>query len=169
MAVARVMLGGIPLVAHDGPPSQQYKVGAEGRARVRLSQGALVNMRHWSKTAITVSGSGWMGPGLDGLNFDQPLELRCTQPRSIRGAGTSFTLTSTPRPDVAPWALALVDTEWVITPASVADQVATVTPVDGATLYQVQWMPMFSVYVDREEAMDASAATFDWTLTAEEA
>ena len=30
-------------------------------------------------------------------------------------------------------------------------------------------MPMFSVYVDREEAMDASAATFDWTLIAEEA
>jgi len=169
MAVAGVMLGGIPLVAHDGPPSQQYKVGAEGRARVRLSQGALVNMRHWSKTAITVSGTGWMGPGLDGLDFDQPLELRCTQPRAIRGAGTSFTLTSTSRPDVSPWALALVGADWVTTTVSVAGQVATVSPVAGAALYQVQWMPMFSVYVDREEAMDASAATFDWTLTAEEA
>lgn len=168
MTHPRVTLGGVPIVLHAGAPTQSYD-GLGGASLGRLHGGAAVKMRHWRRTAITISGAGWMNPGLDGLDYDSALELRCTHPQSVTSASTTIALTGTPRPDVAPWGMALVGDQWVPTPCAVADGVATLTPVAGAELYQVAWMPVFQVFCERPPTgLDAGAGSFSWTITAEE-
>lgn len=163
-----ITLGGLPIDLHAGAPQQQY-APETGWTDVRLSQGALVRMAHWRKESITISGTGWMGAGLDGLDYTQPQELRCTAPKSVTGPGTELHITGTPRPDVAPWAHALVGKHWVRTPVAVSGQVATCTSVPGASTYRVSWMPVFMVLCQPPaEALDSSAAAINWQFTARE-
>jgi hypothetical protein len=170
MAKPQVMLEGLPIVLQAGTVTQRYVRGAEGRSLIRLSQGALVSMLHWSKTTITLSGTGWMGPGFDGLDFNSPLELRCTKPQAISSKTTTVSLISTPRPDVDPWAMAYVDGIWLPCRVTVQDLVATFDEVPNADLYRVSWMPVFTVFTDpTDESMDPNNATFTWTMTAQEA
>lgn len=165
-----VMLGGVPIIVEAGAVTQNYSGGADGRALIRLSEGELVGLRHWRKYTITLSGSGWVGVGLDGLDYDTRLELRCTKPLTITGLGTTYSLTTDPRPDVAPWADALVGDRWMRTPVSMAGRIATIEPYDGATYYRLQWMPVFIVYADPPEETSGGGAggSIDWTITAQE-
>lgn len=149
--MANVTLGGLPIVLHAGVPAQSDEP-LLGEAVVRMSEGAGVKMTHWNKAAGSISLAGWMPPGLDGLDYSQPLLLCLTAQECVVGAGLVFALTSTPRPDVAPWALALVGGEygeWVRAACTYAAGVATVTAVAGAELYMVQWMPMYSVFASK--------------------
>ncbi|MBV2132053.1 hypothetical protein KRX52_04480 [Pseudomonas sp. MAP12] len=168
MTYPRVTLGGVPIVLHAGAPVQSYEPMG-GASVVRLHGGAAVKLRHWRRTAISISGSGWMNPGLDGLDYDSALELRCTHPQSVTSASNVITLAGTPRPDVAPWGLALIGDQWQPTPCVVVAGVATLTAVTGATLYQVCWMPVFQVFCERPPTgLDAGAGFYSWTITAEE-
>lgn len=169
MSLPRIMLGGVPIVLHAGAPEES--IGPIGGSTVlRMSDGAGVKMQHWQKSAGSVSGSGWMPPGLSGLDYSQPLELRSTKTMSHVGEGPDFTLFGTPRPDVAPWAQALVDRDWVSVPCTFADGVVTVPSVAGATLYQACYMPVFSVFAEPPpETQSAGTATHGWSLSWEEA
>lgn len=163
-----VMLGGVPIRLHSGAPQCEYSpIG--GVSTRRRSGGALVKMRNWRKTAITVRGSGWMGPGFAGLNFDVPLELRCTQPLSLHTVTLTGTIPGSIRPDVAPWALAYVGGQWVPAAVAMVGNAFTLTAVVDATEYHVRWLPMFTVLCEPPaEALDSSSASFDWAITAEE-
>lgn len=168
MTKPHVTLGGLPIILHAGAAGQSYSQET-GWTDVRLSGGSLVRMAHWAKETITVSGDGWMGLGFDALDYTQPLELRCTQPKTITGTAYSYSLNSTPRPDVAPWAHALVGNDWVKTSVSMASKTATVTVIAGATLYRVSWMPVFFVLATPPaEALDAAAAAYSWQFIARE-
>lgn len=168
MSLPMVMLGGVPIVPHAGSVSQSI-TPLGGPEIVRLSGGVGVPMTHWERSAIALSGSGWMPPGLDGLDYTQPLELRCTKQLSIVSTSTSFVINGTPRPDFAPWALALVGRDWVEAEVALSGANAEVTPVTGATAYQVCWMPMFTVSAKRPQGdMDPSAATHGWQINCEE-
>ena len=163
-----VTLGGLPIILHAGAVGQSYSQET-GWTDVRLSGGSLVRMAHWSKETITMSGAGWMGLGFDALDYTQPLELRCTQPKTITGNSLTYTLNSTPRPDVEPWAHALIGSHWVRTAVSVSGKTATVTAVAGASAYRVSWMPVFNVLATPPaEALDSAAASFTWQFTARE-
>ena len=168
MPQPKIMLGGVPIVLHAGAPVlSEEPIG--GEASMRMSDGALVSMTHWERVSGTISGTGWMPPGLHGLDYSQPLELRSTKVQSVTGTGLTHTLRGTPRPDVAPWAQALVGDDWINTPCSVTDGVATVTAVAGATLYRVCWMPIYSVKARRpSETQDSGTASHSWSITWEE-
>lgn len=160
-----IMLGGVPIVPHAGAPEQsEESIG--GSTVLRMSDGAAVKMQHYEKTAGTISGSGLMPPGLDGLDYSQPLELRSMQVSNIVGPGPTFTLTSTPRPDHAPWAHALVGGRWLRTACSYDAGVVTVTPVAGATHYQVSWLPVYSVFANRPPK--SQGTSHSWSITWEE-
>ena len=163
-----VTLGGKPIILHAGAVAQAYSQET-GWSDVRLSGGSLVRMAHWARETITMSGAGWMGLGFDALDYTQPLELRCTQPKTITGNSLTYTLNSTPRPDVEPWAHALVGSHWVRTDVSMSGKTATVTAVAGAAAYRVSWMPIFNVLATPPaEALDSAAASFNWQFTARE-
>lgn len=163
-----IMLGGIPLELHSGAPVlSEEPIG--GEASARLSDGALVSMTHWERMSGTISGSGWMPPGLHGLDYSQPMELRSTKVHSVAGPGLVHTLRGTPRSDVAPWAQALVGGQWIDTPCALAGSTATMTAVTGATLYRVCWMPIYSVKAKRpSETQDSGTASHSWSITWEE-
>lgn len=162
------MLGGVPIVLHAGAPVlSEEPIG--GETSMRMSDGALVSTTHWERMSGTISGNGWMPPGLHGLDYRQPLELRSTKVHSIVGAGLAHTLSGTPRPDVAPWGQALVGDDWIDTPCTVLDGVATLSAVLGATLYKVCWMPVYSVKARRpSETQDSGTASHSWSITWEE-
>lgn len=162
------MLGGLPIVLHAGAPAlSEEPIG--GETSMRMSNGALVSMTHWERVSGTISGSGWMPPGLHGLDYSQPLELRSTKVQSVTGTGLTYALRGTHRPDVAPWAQALVGDLFVNTACSVTDGTATVTAVTGATLYRVCWMPVYSVKARRpSETQDSGTASHSWSITWEE-
>lgn len=168
MSQPKIILGGIPLVLHAGVPDlSEEPIG--GETLLRMSDGTGVPMTHWQKMAGSISGQGWMPPGLDGLDFSQPLELRSTQVNSMQGAGLVYTLPSTPRPDVSPWAFALIGDDWRPTTCSTVAGVATVTAVAGAEAYQVWWMPVYSVKAQRPPKQQSSgSATHSWSIPWEE-
>ncbi|MDF3932152.1 hypothetical protein [Pseudomonas citronellolis] len=170
MSLPMVMLGGVPIVPHAGTVSQSI-TPLGGPEIIRLSGGVGVPMTHWQRAAIALSGSGYMPPGLDGLDYTQPLELRCTKHLSIVSTGTSFVLAGAPRPDFAPWAFALVGGQWVEADLALAGVNAEVAPVSGATAYQVCWMPVFMVSAKRPQGdMDPSnnATPHGWQIACEE-
>lgn len=169
MPKPRIMLGGVPIVLHAGAPEES--IGPIGGSTVlRMSDGAGVKMQHWQRSAGSISGSGWMPPGLAGLDYSQPLELRSTKTMSLVGEGPTFTLLGAPRPDVAPWAQALAGGEWVTVPCSYEEGVVTIPPVPGATLYQACYMPVFSVFAEQpSETQSAGPAIHGWSLNWEEA
>lgn len=164
----KVMLGGLPIDLHAGAVDQQYD-SEGGVADLRLSDGTLVRQTHWRKEVITLSATGWMGPGLDGLDYSSPLELRCTNPKTVSGASPELTITGTPRPDVPIWAHALVGDRWLATPATLSGDTATCIPVPGASQYRVSWMPMFDVICNPPpSALSASSGEVSWQFTAQQ-
>jgi|SRR3990167_608569 len=165
MANPQITLGGIEIDRHAGAPELSEE-GIGGETLLRMSDGAGVIMTHWQKMAGSISGQGLMPPGLDGLDYSQPLELRTTQVNSWQGTGLVYTLTSTPRPDVAPWAFALLGGRWRSTPCSTVDGVSTVTAVTGADAYQVWWMPVYSVKAQRPPKQQST--THSWSIAWEE-
>lgn len=168
MSRPHITLGGLPIILHAGAPIQSYSQET-GWTDVRLSSGSLVRMAHWAKETITINGVGWMGLGFDAIDFTQPQELRCTQPKTITGTRLTYTLSSAPRADVAPWAQALVGGQWVATQLVVTDRAATVTATPNATAYRVSWMPVFIVLVTPpKEALATSTAEYSWSFTAQE-
>ncbi|SDJ61449.1 hypothetical protein [Pseudomonas indica] len=169
MSFPMPMLGGVPIHPHAGLPDESAQpIG--GSTVLRLSDGAGVKMTHWRKESGSISGSGWMPPGLAGLDYNQPLELRSTQTESIVGTATSYTLTSTPRPDVTPWAEALVGKDWVLAAASTVDGVMSITPVAGASLYRACWLPVYSVFAEpAQRSLSVSNNAHGWSITWEEA
>lgn len=165
-----LMLGGVPIVRHAGALEFSSE-GVEGASTVRMSLGDLVKMTHWmGKAQGSISANGWMPPGLDGLDYSQPLELRSTQPETITTTATSAALSSAPRPDADPWAFALVNGEWVSTACSFAAGVATATAVVGATLYAFYWFPVYQVFATKPtKGLSVGEAGYSWSLTWEQA
>ena len=163
------MLGGVEIVPHAGSLSQQLSP-LGGPEIVRLSGGAGVPMTHWSRWSISIGASGFMPPGLAGLDYThQPLELRCTKHLSTSGTSLVYTIDGTPRDDFAPWAEALVGRQWVPTDMSLSGRTATVVPVDGATQYRVCWMPAFIVSGKRpRESLDDGSNSHSWQFDCEE-
>lgn len=168
MPIPRVTLGGVPIVLHAGAP-EQADAPVLAEAIVRMGQGGGVKLTHFKKAGGSVSGQGCMPPGLDGLDYSQPLLLRLTKQESITGPGTMFTLSSTPRADVPPWGLALVGNEWVRRPVAMDGLLATVTALPGATLYSVQWMPEYWVFVSQPpKQLSPADGMHSWSFPWEE-
>lgn len=163
-----LMLGGIPLQLHAGSVElSEQPLG--GETSLRLSGGRLVTQRHWERMAGTISGAGFQPPALDGLDFSQHHELRSTKVRSVQSAGASVTLPADPRPDKAPWAWAYFPNgEWVSTPCSAAGRAVTITPVAGATVYQVWFLPVYQVKCSRPTE-GRTGANYNWSISWEEA
>lgn len=166
-----VMLGGIAISPHasGGFPQQEYRQVPDGVTEDTRSGGSLVKMVHFRKTIITISGAGLMGHGFEGLNFDEPLELLCTAPKSLRTAGTTGVIPGSIRQDNAPWAYARIERRQVPTPVTMAGNAFTLTPVPGATDYTVLWMPRFMVSCELpDEAIQRSEFPYAWSFDARE-
>lgn len=168
MTLPMLVIGGVPVALHAGAPVEQHSA-LGGPEIVRLTSGVGVPMTHWSRRAISISGSGFMPPGLAGLDFARPFELLSTKPECIVGPGRQFLMTSAVRDDFSPWGQALVGRNWLDSPVTVAGLNVEVAAVVGATLYRVGWYPKFIVSgrAPQEEG-DAGANNHSWRFDCEE-
>lgn len=139
---------------------------------LRLGAGAAVHQEVWRKTRTSISISGALPVGLDAIDWKTSHALGCVAPRSIQSAGNVITIPAARRSDAAPYGWAIT-AAGLLTPTAVtlADNVATLSPVAGAAAYQVAWYPQLTVRAPTGPTVsyDALGAVVGWELTAEEA
>jgi hypothetical protein len=121
------------------------------------------------KVEVSISATGPVPTGLQGLDFTGFLLFKSATPMAISKTNASITIPSARRSDgiYVPWGRAFVDDAVVLTPVAMDEDVATLTPVTGAQLYQCLWYPQFNVFT-----VDGIRTTFDewasearWNLT----
>lgn len=165
-----LVLGGIEVDMSAGPVRQRYE-SMGGSSEVRLSGGVGVKMTHWARTVTSVNGAGQVDPGTYGLDYSEPLELLCVQPRSMFGTDPVFTLpaASARRADDAPWAWVQIGGQWHPAAVAVAGDVATVVAHPDATAYRLFWLPRLVVYTDGiTSEFDESSGIYSWSFEARE-
>ena len=173
------VLGGVVVPVESVLDFTQGYEPLGGTARLRLMSGAAVQQVWWRKLRTTLSGAGWWPSGLEGLDYDSALTLLCAAPRTLLSASNVIALPAARRTDTGympvgharlPGAGTEVGGgELVRTVVGVVDHVATLSPVAGATGYQVAYWPALSVLADPPALeADLPGAQHRWTLTAEE-
>ena len=172
-------LGGVrvPIESVTGFTQTYEPLG--GTARLRMMSGRLMQQVHWRKLATTLSAEGWWPPGLEGLDYDTALTLKCAAPRTLASASNVIVLPAARRTDTGytPQGYAIVPGQstrvgggdLVPTALSIATDTATLTTVSGATGYHVAYWPQLQVLADPPQTEAAiTDAQHRWTLRAEE-
>lgn len=138
---------GVDHATGDGGTIRQALLGAVGKLRT------------------TITGEGFTPIGLAGLDYTQPLVIKCAKPRIAADTDTTVTIPAARRTDDAPAGFAIVAGEQVSTTIiSIVANVATLTAVGSATAYQVEYIPELTVYADLEEGFSTDTGRHTWTL-----
>lgn len=133
----------------------------------RTLGGGTFRQSHWTRLKTALSGGGWCPFAHYPLGSVHL--LGCIAPRSLMETGPVLTLPAARRSDVPLQGWALVGGELVATPVVLSGHVATLTPVPGATQYQVSWYPLLQVvFSDLKYSAELRQAQYQWQLTAEE-
>ena len=165
------ILGGVT-VAFDAAHqiNQDYEPLA-GAAVLRLSSGAAVKQTAWDgKLRTTLSGSGRLPPGLDGLDYSASLSLSCMAPRSLWAAATTgLSLPASRRTDWAPHGYAIVNGRQMPTAISIVVNAVTFTAVAGASGYVCAYYPTLTVFASAPRLrFDGRGPVSGWEIIAEE-
>ena len=151
---------------------QTYEI-IGGETILRTINGTGIKQSTWSKLRTTISGGGWLPPGLATLDATTQQTVACFVPRAIPcDVNRQATLPAARRSDTGytPWAVALMpDGSAQETAVSIQSNVATATAVNGALGYQVNYLPSFTAWVSRpSESGNRGDATYRWEIIAEE-
>lgn len=170
MGIPVLKIAGIEVALQTFADGQTY--GAlEGATVHRMLNGAALKQQHWRKLTTTIRGSGWAPLALAGVDWSQPVEILCIQPRAIHSATVSATLPAARRTDFADAVLAraIVGGELVATSVNVVGNAATATVVGGASGYQFMYYPKLNFYSSGpSESLDLGGGEFGWQIEAEE-
>ena len=142
-----------------------------GTSTLRTQSGKAIKQTHFNKLKTVLSGRGWVPAGLDGLDYSQPLLLKCVAPRSISSLNSSITIPTARRSDTGfePIGYVLVGGELIQTSLNLSADIATLDPIPGAISYQVQYYPEIMVFAGPPQIQNnVYGAEFSWTLTCEE-
>lgn len=167
-------LGGvsIPYEAHLGIKQTYGTVQASTWPPIRMSDGSARVQSSWgNKLKTTITGDGWMPAAWSGLDFNQPMLLKCAGGRAIGSPVNAISIPSARRTEsfYQPHGYAIVDGKKVESPVSMAGDTATITTVAAATAYGVIYYPEIMVYAKPVDSdADLGAATYGWVIEAEE-
>jgi hypothetical protein len=178
-------LGGIKVSPQGALTFDQTYAVEESATVTRLAGGGAIKDTAWEKLAVTTTGTGRFPPGLAGLDYSQPLLMRCSAPREVSSASNVIVLPAARRVDAdfVPQAYALLlpagddaltGPRWEpATIDSIVTNTATITPVAGALQYQVWYWPELTVFasrpqVDHRGQPAGAARPYSWTLEARE-
>lgn len=137
----------------------------------RSMNGTLKIQSRWQKLRSAVSGSGWLPLGLDAIDLSVNHAMHCIKALSVSAAGNVITIPRAFRLDApyAPQGAAVVNGEVLSTPVSLLGSVATLTPIVGASQYQVLYYPIITGAVVISSSVDVDNQVEAWTLEIEEA
>ena len=177
-------LGGIKVAPQGALTFRQAYNVEESASVIRLAGGGAIKQTSWQKMSVMTQGTGRWPPGLDSLDYSQPLLMKCSQPREITGPTNVITVPAERRSDAGftPIGFALLtpnggdstlDPRWWPAELVMAGDVATVTPVAGALAYQVWYWPEITVFATRPstdwQGQPANSGhAYTWTLEARE-
>ena len=167
-----LVISGVPVPLHAVLDlSQRYEV-IGGRTDLRLANGNALRQTHWQRLRTVIEGGGWMPPGLVAIDYSAPVIIDCLTPRSLVTTALTATLPSARRSDAehAPRAWAWVANEYQPAQMAIAGDTATLTAVTGAEHYRIDYWPQLVCLADPpQESGEPGAASYRWSLTAEEA
>jgi hypothetical protein len=144
-------IGAITVPAMAGLEVTEVADPVASRARYRMADGKLKTREAWSGAwRVLIELRGLIPPGLTALDWPAGVQVAFTGERAITSASNVITLPSNRRADAGsePAGRAQVGDQWVCTPVALVGDVATLTPVTGATAYQAVWFPLLTVYSD---------------------
>ncbi|MBK6414061.1 hypothetical protein [Sphingopyxis sp.] len=149
-----------------------------GQSTLRAIDGSGIRQTTWHKTRTTISGGGWLPPGLATINPSIQHELMCAIARSVTmdASRQARLVPDKYREDAdhTPWAVATMpDHSIVKTPApSIPDgdyDLLTADEVEGATGYHLMYYPRLTCWVDRPtESGSLADASYRWEMVCEE-
>ena len=162
-----IIIGGVEVSLDSAHDLTQTYADIGGRSLRRMLNGAANLQSHWTKVRTTISGSGRLPAGLDGLDYNAQLSLSCMAPKSIYGASNSIVLPATRRSDWPPHGYAIVNGRQVPTSISIATNTATLGVVAGATGYVCVYYPTMTVYATLSQSFSGRGTLAGWTIEAE--
>ncbi|MFI4938431.1 MAG: hypothetical protein ACHQJ6_07990 [Candidatus Berkiellales bacterium] len=115
-----------------------------------MQSGKTVKQTHFKRLRTTLSGQGWVPAGLDGLDYSEPLLLKCAVPRSIFSRGYHIAIPSNRRSDSGfePKAYAILVGKLVEIPHKIQADLLIIEGLTEAAFYQIQYYPEIMVYAE---------------------
>jgi len=172
MSVRQLKINGVAVPVYAMLNISQQYTPLQAVYRARTAGGSLVQRTLWdSKLRTVVTGSGVIPPGISDIDYSSSFTLSCVAPRSLVSASANITIPAARRTDAGstPYGRALTGDTWESTPVTMNGNVAELTPVSGATQYQVVYFPELTVIADpATEDHPSHGPVYGWTLTAEE-
>ena len=152
---------------------QQLSEVIGGQAIPLANNGLIFRGVKTNKLQTVISGSGWSASGLSGVDFTQPVVIKCIESLSRSGTAGSniITLPANRRSDVPEVGYATTaDGDLVETPIDdITGNVFTLATVAGAVSYKVDYWPEITVLgAVLEEDCSADTAIWSWSLTGRE-
>lgn len=165
-------LGSVAIPMHAALDLEQTYEDIGPTTILRMMDGAGVLQGTWSRLRTTISGSGAIPVGISGLDRYVQHTLKCVAERAIDSPSNAITLPVTRRTDAGyePFGLAVMADQTIVqSPASLAGNALTITPVAGAIGYRATWWPQLTVWLlPWQERKDHMQAQTGWQITCEE-
>jgi hypothetical protein len=142
----------------------------QARTLRRSMSGALTIQSRYLKLTSTITGSGWIPDGLDGLDLGITHIVKCIQSLSVFAAANVITIPRAYRSDgdYVPQGVAIVAGASVVTPAVIVGNVATLTTVSGASAYGVVYYPIMEGAINISRQFDDENQLGSWSVEVEE-
>lgn len=152
--------------------SQDYE--ALGPAELlRLGNGdGLIQSADWGKWRTSISCSGWLSSGLNGIDWKSPagIEIHCIKPMSIIAGSNVIVIPGEFRTDEPVLGYAQIGNKLVATDVTLAGNTATLDAVVGAAAYKVEWLPILTCFCKNgvRTSYSTQGNEYAWSLDGEE-
>lgn len=171
--VQRLIINGIelPFASHEITQTFERFGGFSAQPRRFASGGALTQHR-WERVRTTISGTGWVPPGLAAVDWVAPVTIAWVAHRSIQSASRVIALPAARRTDAAPYGFG-VTAGGLLVPTSVeslAGNTLTLADVAGAAAYVACYWPLLSMSAPAGvvERFESAGLVIGWQIDAEE-
>lgn len=163
-----LVIGGIEVPLRASYDLTQTYDPVPARSRNRMMNGSLKQQTSFKGLLeTTISGTGDLPAGLNELDFDAQVTIKCIAERTHTSVSNVISVPSNRRSDYGVEGRALVGGVWQSTAVSMSVDTATLTVVPGATHYQAVWWPELVCYVDEpSETRDARKSRHAWSIKA---
>ncbi len=136
-----------------------------------MGNGALRETIAWSgKIELSIRGIGWTPPGIEGIDYNQDIVIKCTRPRVKASTANIIIIPATRRGDAGyePTASAVVNGRTIATTISLIGNTATLPIIAGASTYRVQYYPEITARAQLEAQDTDMENSHGWSFTARE-
>jgi len=171
--VKKMLIGTIEIPLRSALDCETAYEWIGGETILRTISGAGIRQETWKRLRATVTGSGWLPPGLAAVDTTQQHVVAFAAVVAVTCNGSrQATLPAGRRSDSGhePYAVALfADGSQLPTPVAILANVATADAVSRAVGYQVLYYPQITAWVSRSPlSQDHAGASWRWDLIIEE-